>query len=128
MINRFYTKWPRKDASPTINNFKKTRDRIKKLRLLMRIQFFFQQDDTKIINFDEGILNLCPFFWGNVIFKLCPSVSKVTIDVPQIFNCLASPGANIWFPNRSAMARVLSLWRSIEKKGSESETSRQSRV
>ena len=37
-------------------------------------------------------------------------------------------GANISFPNRSAMARVLSLWRSIEKKGSESETSRQSRV
>ena len=36
--------------------------------------------------------------------------------------------ANISFPNRSAMARVLSLWRSIEKKGSESETSRQSRV
>ena len=36
--------------------------------------------------------------------------------------------ANLLFPNRSAMARVLSLWRSIEKKkGSESETSRQSR-
>ena len=28
----------------------------------------------------------------------------------------ASPGANLLFPNRSAMARVLSLWRSIEKK------------
>ena len=29
------------------------------------------------------------------------------------------------FPNRLAMARVLCLWRSIEKKGSESEASRQ---
>ena len=45
-----YTGWPRTNATPTINNFKKTRDRLKKLCALMRIKFFSQQADTKIIN------------------------------------------------------------------------------
>ena len=44
---------------------------MKKLCALMRIEFFSQQNDTKIINFDEGVLILWPFFWGNVIFKIC---------------------------------------------------------
>ena len=65
-----YTGWPRKNATLTINNFKKTRDRMKKLCALLRIKsHFFQQDDTKIVNFDEGVLILEPFFWGNVIFQ-----------------------------------------------------------
>ena len=42
------------NATLTINNFKKTRDRMKKLCALLRIKFFSQQDDTKIVNFDEG--------------------------------------------------------------------------
>ena len=58
----------------------------------MRIKFFSQQDDTKIINFDAGVLILWPSFWSNVLFKMCPSVSKVTIDVSKILHCLASPG------------------------------------
>ena len=29
--------------------------------------FFFQQNDTKIKDFDEGVLILEQFFWGNVI-------------------------------------------------------------
>ena len=37
----------------------------------MRRQFFFQQNDTKINDFDEGIWILEPFFWSNVIFKIC---------------------------------------------------------
>ena len=57
-----YTGWPRKNATLTINNFKKTRDRMKKLCPLLRIKFFFQQEDTKIVNFDEGVLILEPFF------------------------------------------------------------------
>ena len=65
---------------------------MKKLCALLHIKFFSQQDDTKIVNFDEGVLILWPFFWGNVIFKICPSISKVTIYVPKIFHCLASPG------------------------------------
>ena len=65
---------------------------MKKLFALLRIKFFSQQDDTKNVNFDEGVLILWPFFWGNVIFKIYPSISKVTIYVPKIFHCLASPG------------------------------------
>ena len=64
---KVYTGWPRKNATPTINNFKK----MKKLCALMCTEFFSQQNDTKIINFDEGILIVWSFFWGNVIFKIC---------------------------------------------------------
>ena len=35
------TGWPRKNATLTINDFKKTRDRINKLCPLLRITFFF---------------------------------------------------------------------------------------
>ena len=55
----------------------------------------------------------------------CPHLQGLFILTPYR---VAYPGREyMLFPNRSAMARVLSLWRSIEKKGSESETSRQSR-
>ena len=57
-----YTGWPKKNAILTINNFKKTRNRMKKLCALSRIKFFSQQDDTKNANFDEGILILWPLF------------------------------------------------------------------
>ena len=93
-----YTGWPRKNAKPTINYFKKTSDKINKLCAILRIKFFFQQDDTKIINFDEGVLILWPFFWCNVIFKT--SVSKVTIDMPKIFHC--------WLPRVKCL---LLLWK-----------------
>ena len=36
----------------------------------MRRKFFSQQNDTKINYFDEGVLILEPFVWGNVIFKI----------------------------------------------------------
>ena len=36
--------------------------------------FFFQQNDTKINDFDEGVLILEPFFWGNVISKFAPLI------------------------------------------------------
>ena len=42
-----YTGCPRKNATLTINNFKRTRDRMKKKCV---------QDDTKIVDFDEGVL------------------------------------------------------------------------
>ena len=57
-----YTGWPRKNATLTINNFKKTWDRMKKLCALSRIKFFSHQDDTKNANFDEGVLILWPLF------------------------------------------------------------------
>ena len=82
-----YTGWPKKNATPTINNFKKTRDRVKKLCALWRIKFFSQQDDTKIINFDEGVLILWPFSETMSFSKFATSISKVTIVVPKIFHC-----------------------------------------
>ena len=57
-----YTGWPRKNATHTINNFKKTRDRMKKVCTLLCVKFFPQQGDTKIVSFDEGVLILWPFF------------------------------------------------------------------
>ena len=63
---------------------------MKKLCALLRIKLFSQQDDTKIINFDESALILLPFFLCNVIFKICPSISKVTIYVPKISPCKLS--------------------------------------
>ena len=57
-----YTGWPRKNATLSINNFKKTRDRMKKLCALLPIELFSEQEDTKIVNFEEGVLILWPFF------------------------------------------------------------------
>ena len=62
------TGWPRKNATLTINNFKKTRDRIKKLCALLRIKFFSQQDYNQIL-----LILMKAFCWGNVIFKIFPS-------------------------------------------------------
>ena len=78
-----YTGCPRKNATLTINNFKKTRDRMKK-KMCAR----WHQDRW----FWWRRFVLWPFFWGDVIFKICPSISKVTIYVPKFFHCLASPG------------------------------------
>ena len=33
--------------------------------------FFLKQNDTKISDFDEGVLILEPFLWSNIIFKIC---------------------------------------------------------
>ena len=44
----------------TINNFKKTRDRMKKLCALLRIKLFSQQDDTKIVNLSKAF-----WFYGS---------------------------------------------------------------
>ena len=57
-----YTGWPKKNATLTIKNFKKTRDRMKKNCALLRIKFCSQQDDTKNANFDESVLILWPLF------------------------------------------------------------------
>ena len=37
----------------------------------MNRTFFFLQNDININDFDEGVLILEPFFWGNVILKSC---------------------------------------------------------
>ena len=57
-----YTGWARKNATISINNFKKTRDRMKTLCAVVRIEFFSEQDAIKIVNFEEGVLILWSFF------------------------------------------------------------------
>ena len=86
----YYTGWPRKNATLTINDIKKTR--INKLCLLLRIKLFFQQDDTKIVEFDEGVWILRLFFWGNVIFKICHFCLKSHLWRTKNVHCLAPPG------------------------------------
>ena len=82
-----------KECNTYDQTFQKMRDRMKKrMCALLCITFFPQQDDTKIINSDEGVLILRPVLYkANVIFKICPSISKITIDGLTIFHCLASP-------------------------------------
>ena len=43
--------------------------------------FFFQQNDTKINEFDEGVLILEPFSEAMTFSKIAPFVSKVTFEV-----------------------------------------------
>ena len=47
---------------------------------------------VKIINFDEGVWILWPFFWGNVIFKICHFCLKSHNWRTENFHCLAPPG------------------------------------
>ena len=48
---------------------------------------------TSAFNCDEGVFILWPFFWGNVIFKICHFCLKSHNAVPNIFHdCLTSPG------------------------------------
>ena len=60
----------------------------KKLR---QKEFYSQQDDTKIVNFDEGVL-IYGCFSEAMSFLRFALLSQVTIYVPKIFHCLASPG------------------------------------
>ena len=87
-----YTGGPQKECNTYDQWFKKTRDRINKLCPLLRIKFFYQQDDTKIINFDEGVLILWLFFWGNVIFKICHFRLKSHNWRPKCFHSLVPLG------------------------------------
>ena len=105
-----YTAWPRKNATLTINNFKKTRDRMKKLCALLRIKFFFQQDDTKIVNFDEGVLILEPFIWGNVIFKICTFCIKSHVWGREEFLWVAPPDSNAAKTSDVMNASLYSCW------------------
>ena len=89
--DRLYTGWPRKNATSTINDLRKTRDGIKKLCALLGIKFFHSKMTLSLI--------LIEVFWFHgrfseaVLFSIfATAVSKVTTDVPKICHCLASPG------------------------------------
>ena len=65
---------------------------MKTLCALLHIKFFSQQDDTKIVNFDEGVLILWPFSEAMSFSRFALSISKVTIYISKIFHCVDSPG------------------------------------
>ena len=64
---------------------------------LMNKTFFFLQNDTQINDFDEDVFILEPFFWGNVIFKIC-SKNRFSIKNPiwgrEEFLWVAPPDCN----------------------------------
>ena len=60
----------------------------------MNRTFFFLQNDTKINDFDEGVLILKPFFWGNVIFKICSFCIKSHVWGREEFLWVAPPDCN----------------------------------
>ena len=65
---------------------------MKKLCALLRIEFFSEQDATKIVKFDEGVMRSVAVFLRQCHFQDLPFyISKVRIYVPNIFHCLASP-------------------------------------
>ena len=53
-----------------------------------------QQNDAKMNDFDEGVLILEPFFWGNVIFKICSFCIKSHDWVREDFLWVAPPDCN----------------------------------
>ena len=77
-----------------ITNFKEVREYIKLVSAWMHRKFLFQQNDTKFNNVDEGIFILEPFFWGNVIFKICFFYIKSHDWGREEFLWVASPDCN----------------------------------
>ena len=89
-----YTGWPRKNATPAITNFKEIRDLIKLVSALMSRTFFFQQNDTKVNDFDEVVLILEPFSEAMSFSKFAPFVEKVTFGFREEFLWVAPPDCN----------------------------------
>ena len=61
---------------------------------VMSRTFFFQQNDTKFKDFDEGVLILEPFFWVNVIFKIRSFCIKSHVWGREEFLWVAPPDCN----------------------------------
>ena len=64
---------------------------MKLVSALMSRTFILQQNDPKINDFDEGVLILEPFFWGNVIFKICSFCIKSQVWGRKKFLWVAPP-------------------------------------
>ena len=60
----------------------------------MQRKFFYQQIDTRINDFHEGVFILEPFFWDNVIFKICFFCIKGHDLGREEFLWVASPDCN----------------------------------
>ena len=66
---------------------------MKKLCALLRIKFFSQQDDTKIVNFDEGVLILWPFSEA-MSFSRCALLSQKSQFTYRKFSIVWLPRVN----------------------------------
>ena len=87
----YYTGWPQKNATLSINDFKKKRNRINKLCPLLGIKFFCQHADTKIVNFDSMAVFLKQCHFQNL--PLPSQKSQLTNNWRTAnFHCLAPPG------------------------------------
>ena len=84
--------------------------RMKILCALLRINCLFQQVDTKIVNFDEGVLLLEPFFWGNVIFKICSLCIKSHVCGREEFLWIAPPPLVLMLQSYVMNASLYSCW------------------
>ena len=69
-------------------------DKIKLVSALMNRSVFFLQSGTRINDFDEGVLILEPFFWGNVIFKMCSFCIKSHVWGREEYLWVAPPDCN----------------------------------
>ena len=67
---------------------------MKKLCALLRIKFFSQQDDTKIVNFDEGVLILWPFLSEAMSFSRFALLSQKSQFTYRKFSIVWLPRVN----------------------------------
>ena len=65
---------------------------MKQLCALLCIESFSEQDDTKIVNFDEGVLILWPFFFRQCHFQDLPFYLKSYNLRTEYFPLFGFPG------------------------------------
>ena len=65
---------------------------MKKVCALLRIKFFSEQDDTKIVNFDEGVLILLAVFLRQCKFQDLPFYLKSHNLRTEYFPLFGFPG------------------------------------
>ena len=73
---------------------RKRGNRIKKLCSLLRIEFFSEQDVTKIVNFDEGVLILCRFSEAMSFSRFALLSQKSQLITHRIFSIVWLPRVN----------------------------------
>ena len=78
------TGWPRKNATLTINDFSKLRDRINKLCPLLRIKLFSNKMTPRSLILMKAFGFYGSFSEAMSFSKFATSVAKVTIDVPKM--------------------------------------------
>ena len=89
------TGWPRKNTTPTINNFKKTRGKTKKLCVLMCIEFFSQQNDTQDYSFWWRHFDSMAVLLRQCHFQNLPLLSQKSPLTYRKFPLFGSPGENV---------------------------------